>query len=162
MEACNVVEHKYDMNINNGTWAFKFKKFSNGTEKSFKSPFLLKGINSWKGLILLPLSNRALFAWCISVRTDFAWNLSKLMSLQSLFMLLLKKMRKSMWGCLLDLGSAVQMESSRFFVSRKLFMTCFKVLVPFGNIPLKNLENDAFLKLLLIHASLLFFGHYHL
>ncbi|KAL7460556.1 hypothetical protein ACHAXS_001002 [Conticribra weissflogii] len=62
MEACNVVEHKYDMNINNWTWAFKFKKFSNGTVRSFKSHFLLKGINSWKGLILLPLSNRALFA----------------------------------------------------------------------------------------------------
>ncbi len=53
------------------------------------------------------------------------------------FMLLLQKMRRFMWRCLLVSNREVQMESSRSSVSRKLFVACIKVLVPFGNILLK-------------------------
>ncbi|KAL7465244.1 hypothetical protein ACHAXS_005576 [Conticribra weissflogii] len=39
MRAWDVVELEDDMNINNGTWAFKCKQFPNGTVKKFKASF---------------------------------------------------------------------------------------------------------------------------
>ncbi|KAL7460583.1 hypothetical protein ACHAXS_001034, partial [Conticribra weissflogii] len=37
MGAWDVVEHEDDMNVINGTWAFKCKQFPNGTVKKFKA-----------------------------------------------------------------------------------------------------------------------------
>ncbi len=60
-----------------------------------------------------------------------------------------------MWRCLLVSSNMIQMESSKFFVSRKLFMVCIKVLVPSENTSLKNWVTLAYLKL---HFSLAPFG----
>ncbi|KAL7460189.1 hypothetical protein ACHAXS_000653 [Conticribra weissflogii] len=70
-------------------------------------------------------------------------------------MLLLEKMEKSVRRCLKVSSSTVQVENSRLFVSRKLFMVCIKVLVLSGNISNRNFAPMACLKLLLIPASLL-------
>ena len=55
MGAWDVVEHEDDMNVINGTWAFKCKQFPNGTVKMFKACFVLVEISSWKELISLRL-----------------------------------------------------------------------------------------------------------
>ncbi len=39
MGAWDVVEREDDMNVINGTWAFKCKQFPNGTVKKFKACF---------------------------------------------------------------------------------------------------------------------------
>ncbi len=67
-----------------------------------------------------------------------------LQSCWTIFILLLEKMRKFMckWLLVSSSSSAVQVIRSRFFVSRKLFMTCAKFLVHSWNISLKNLVNS--------------------
>ncbi|KAL7461359.1 hypothetical protein ACHAXS_001775 [Conticribra weissflogii] len=44
--ARDVVEHEDNMNIINGTWAFKYKQFPNGTVMKFKACFVLVVISS--------------------------------------------------------------------------------------------------------------------
>ncbi len=55
----------------------------------------------------------------------------------------------------LGLSSTVQMEILRFFVSRKLFMACIKVLLSSVNISLRNFVTMASFKLLLTPVTLL-------
>ena len=55
ISAWDVIERKDDMNVINGTWAFKCKQFPNGTVKSSKPAFVLVEISSWKELISLRL-----------------------------------------------------------------------------------------------------------
>ncbi len=66
MDAWDVVDHENDMNIINGTWAFKCKQFPNGTVKNFKARFCAHGDEQFKGIISLRhmhiLSNGPLFA----------------------------------------------------------------------------------------------------
>ncbi len=51
MGAWDVVECEDDMNVINGTWAFKCKQFPYGTLKNSKLAFVLVEISSWKELI---------------------------------------------------------------------------------------------------------------
>ncbi len=48
MGAWDVVKRVDNMNVINGTWAFKCKQFPNGTVKSSKPAFVLVEISSWK------------------------------------------------------------------------------------------------------------------
>ncbi len=43
MGAWDIVQHEDDMNVINGTWAFKCKCFPNGTVKKFKACFCACG-----------------------------------------------------------------------------------------------------------------------
>ncbi len=53
MGAWDVVEREDDMNVINGTWAFKCMQFSNGTVKSSKCAFVLVEIRNCKELVSL-------------------------------------------------------------------------------------------------------------
>ncbi len=53
MGAWDVVEIEDDMNVINGTWAFKCNQFPNGTVKNSKLAFVLMEISSWKESISL-------------------------------------------------------------------------------------------------------------
>ncbi len=50
MGACNVVEHRDDMKVINGTWAFKCKQFRNVTMKKFKACFYACGEQQLEGI----------------------------------------------------------------------------------------------------------------
>ncbi len=88
------------------------EKFPNGTVMNFNAHFCAHGDQQLEG---------------INVTTAFLHAT-------------LEMMKMSMWICLL-VSSSFQMESSRFFVSRKLFTACIKVLVLFRNILMRNFGN---------------------
>ncbi len=48
--AWDVVERKDDINVINGTWAFKCKQFFNGTVKNFKARFCACGDQQLEGI----------------------------------------------------------------------------------------------------------------
>ncbi len=76
MGAWDVVKQKGDMNVINGTWAFKCKQFPNGAVKKLKPAFVLVEIRSWKELISLRpmplLSNGPLYAYVYP--SESTWN----------------------------------------------------------------------------------------
>ncbi len=52
MGAWDVVECEDNMNVINGTWAFKCKQFPNGTVKKFKAHFCACGDQHLEGIDL--------------------------------------------------------------------------------------------------------------
>ncbi|KAL7461096.1 hypothetical protein ACHAXS_001530 [Conticribra weissflogii] len=83
MGAWDVVEREDDMNVINGTWAFKCKQFSNSTVKKFKT---YAPVVQWTtDCLMLILENLlGLKSKQADVTTAF-------------FMLLLEKTKKSIW-----------------------------------------------------------------
>ncbi len=104
MGACDVVEREDDMNVINGTWAFKCKRFPNGTVKKFKACFCARGDQQLEGIDFFE-TYAPVVQWTTVHLILILENL--LSPLPSFFMQLLKKIRKSMLRCFLVSSSTV-------------------------------------------------------
>ncbi len=133
MGAWGDAEYEDDMNIINGTWAFKFKQFPNGTVKKFKACICVCGDQQLDGID------------CFETYTPVVqWTTNCLMLiLENLLGLIFKQADVTAAFLHATLGenervyletsvssSADQMESSKSFASKKLSMVCVKVLAP--------------------------------
>ncbi len=156
MGAWNAVKHEDDMNDINGTWVFKCKHFPNGTVKKFKASFCACEYQQLEVIDFFE-TYAPVVQWNTVSLVIFLENLLGLKSKQAKVIAAflhasLQEDEKVFVRMPLDFN---QMESLRFFISRKLVMVCINVCVLSGDISQRNLVIVACLKLLL-KSSLIF------
>ncbi len=122
MGAWDVVEDEFDMNVINGTWAFKCKHFPTVLLRSLKAAFVLVGIHKLEGIDFFE-AYAPVVQWTMVhlmlILEDLLGLKSKHDDVTAAFLhATLGEIKKSMWRCLLVSSIVVKTEKSRFFVSK--------------------------------------------